>query len=245
MASGALGRTGRTTLIEALRVMPFDRSLRRQMILGLAALLIAPRAVLAAAAPGESAPRLDRAASQALRMWIRRIVQSQLEHGPTPRWTHRDCAGLVRFAVAEALRPHDEAWRRSMGLAGVPLPPEPALAADVRDSLRHKWRRADGTQGAYVGALELVQENTRLVSRDAVQALPADLLFFDQGDEQHLMIALGRTIAYHTGRVTPGDNGLRAVELRNLLAWKDTRWHPDRHNPNFAGIYRFSFLSDA
>lgn len=216
---------------------------RRRVLL---ALLAAAAARALAPTPAVAdAPPFDRVTSQRLRAWILRIVRAQVEQGPTPRWQHRDCAGLVRFAVAEALRPHDDAWKRSMGLTGQALPPEPALDTRQRDDLRHRWRRVDGSRGAYVGALELVQENTHLVSREWQQALAADLLFFDQGDSQHLMICMGRTIAYHTGSVAPGDNGLRAVDIRDLLAWKDTRWQPEKYNPNFAGIFRFSFLSDA
>jgi uncharacterized protein YfaT (DUF1175 family) len=189
--------------------------------------------------------RLERAQSRLFRLWLLSIVEAQLSQGPTPRWQHRDCAGLVRFAVAEALRAHDDRWKRSMGLAATPLPPEIDLDAELRDALRHHWRLADGSTSAYVGALELVQENTRFVAREWQQALPGDLLFFDQGDDQHLMFWMGRRIAYHTGSARPGDNGLRAVELKELLEWKDTRWQPDQFNPNFAGIYRFSFLSDS
>ena len=35
----------------------------------------------------------------------------------------------------------------------------------------------------------------------------------------------------------------RAVALRDLMTWRDTRWRPDTANPNFAGIYRLNFLS--
>ncbi|HEV8689985.1 MAG TPA: DUF1175 family protein, partial [Ideonella sp.] len=55
--------------------------------------------------------RLDAVQSRHLRDWITVLIHAQVEQGPTPRWTHRDCAGLVRFAVAEALREHDPAWR--------------------------------------------------------------------------------------------------------------------------------------
>lgn len=187
---------------------------------------------------------LDPAQSRLLRAWLLRIVRAQLEQGPTPRWQQRDCAGLVRFAVAEALRRHDDKWKRSMGLAGAALPAEPALSEEQREALRHRWRLADGSVAAYAGALELVQENTRFVTREWQQALPGDLWFYDQGDDQHLMIWMGRYLAYHTGQSVPGDNGLRAVDIKELLSWKDTRWQPVPNNPNFAGVYRFSFLSD-
>jgi uncharacterized protein YfaT (DUF1175 family) len=189
--------------------------------------------------------RLDRAQSRLFRLWLLSIVDAQLRQGPTPRWRHRDCAGLVRFSAAEALRRHDASWKHAMGLVGAVLPPELDIDEAQRESLRHRWQRTDGSVASYVGALELVQENSRFISREWQQALPGDLFFFDQGDDQHLMLWMGRRIAYHTGSEQPGDSGLRAVDIKELLEWKDTRWQPDKFNPNFAGIYRFSFLSDA
>ncbi len=53
-----------------------------------------------------------------------------------------------------------------------------------------------------MNAIKLVQFNSRLVGRDLNQARPGDLMFYDQGDDQHLMIWMGRSIAYHTGSST-------------------------------------------
>jgi uncharacterized protein YfaT (DUF1175 family) len=186
-------------------------------------------------------PTLTPAQSRHFRAWMVRIVSEQLAAGPTPRWHHRDCAGLVRFAVAESLRDHDEHWKLASGLAGAPVPPELQLDP-VQQTLRRGWQLADGTTAAYAGALELIQENTRPVARDCNLASAADLLFFDQGDAQHVMVWMGSYVAYHTGSETRTDNGLRAVTLRQLLALPDTRWQPAAHNPNFAGVYRFAFL---
>lgn len=196
--------------------------------------------LLARAQPAARQRLATPAAREAFRAWMTLLIQAQLARGPTPRWQQRDCAGLVRFAVAEALRPHDLAWRRANGLANRPTPPEvddPAAAA-----LRHAWRRADGSQGAYASALDMVQANTRAVGRSLHQAAPGDLLFYDQGDDQHLMVWLGRYVAYHTGSVQAGDDGLRAVRAAELARWRDTRWRPVAENPNFAGIYRLDFL---
>jgi hypothetical protein len=179
--------------------------------------------------------------SRVFRAWMVRIVDAQIAHGPTPRWHGRDCAGLVRFAVAEALRPHDLDWRRANGIGGR-VPPEIALRPE-QAALRHSWRRADGRRGAYVGALELVQENATLVSREVNDARPGDLLFFDQGDDQHLMVWTGWYVAYHTGTSGARDNGLRATALSKLMTWRDTRWQPVAENPNFVGVYRLRFLS--
>ena len=58
---------------------------------------------------------LDATQTQAFRGWFVRIVNEQLRQGPNPRWQHRDCAGLVRFAVAEALQKHDAGWLKNNG----------------------------------------------------------------------------------------------------------------------------------
>ncbi len=195
----------------------------------------------AAAQAATPTPLLDAEQSQRFRAWVTLLIHAQVERGPTPRWTHRDCAGLVRFAVAETLREHDTAWKRANGLLGTRLPPD--IDASAAAPLRHTWKRADGSRNAYVGALELVQENTHPVGRQLNQASLADLLFYDFGDEQHLMVWMGRYVAYHTGRIEAGDNGLRALRPAQLMAWQDTRWRPSDSNPNFSGLYRFSFLT--
>lgn len=205
---------------------------------------LAASAALAALAalPVQAASALTPQQSRSVRAWMVLIVAAQLDRGPTPRWQQRDCAGLVRFAVAEALREHDESWKRANGFLGRPVPPEPMLSPAQLAALRHRWRLADGSQGAYASALDIVQENTVHVARDCNLARAGDLLFFDQGDEQHLMVWMGSYIAYHTGTETAADNGLRAVSLPQLLRWSDTRWQPEPRNPNFAGVFRLAFL---
>jgi len=193
-----------------------------------------------------AADLLDPAQSAVFRAWFVRIVGEQLRQGPTPRWYQRDCAGLVRFAVGEALRVHDARWLRANGMQGAAsarqLPPELNLTAAQR-TLGQRWTRADGSTGAYASALALVQGNSRFVARNVNLAQPGDLLFYDQGDEQHLMIWMGQSLAYHTGTVTRTDNGLRAVTLSRLMQWNDSRWQPQDGNPNFIGVFRFAFLS--
>jgi len=227
---------------------------RRRLCLAAAAstaLVLAGRAnaadrPLAAASGADPTPphaRLDRAQSGRFRDWMALVIRAQIERGPNPRWTHRDCAGLVRFAVDEALRPHDADWKRANGFQGVRAPADVELDDAARQRLRQSWRRADGSRGAFVPALDLVQENTLWISRELGQATEADLLFFDMGDEQHLMVWMGHYIAYHTGRTEPGDNGLRALRPGQLFGWKDTRWRPTSDNPNFAGVYRLDFLA--
>jgi uncharacterized protein YfaT (DUF1175 family) len=189
--------------------------------------------------------RLDRAQTAAFRAWFVTLVADQVMR-PSPRWVHRDCAGLVRFAVNEALKSHDARWRHAMGWSSEqPSPPDVVLQPDQLD-LQALWHTADGKTSAYASALAMVQLNTRFVGKSRTRALPGDLLFFDQGDEQHLMVWTGRAVAYHNGAAPqPTDNGLRWQPWERLQSWSDTRWRPSEHNPNFAGLFRLAFLADA
>ncbi|MCM2277206.1 MAG: DUF1175 family protein [Oligoflexia bacterium] len=181
--------------------------------------------------------------SQSFRSWFVRIVKEQLARGPTPRWSQKDCAGLVRFGVYEALKPHDHKWLRANGISNQEFPPEVNLASD-QQVLLNSWKQVDSkTRLPFAPAIGIIQENSQFVSKDLNQARPGDLLFFDQGEDQHLMIWTGTYVAYHTGSQSKKDSGLRAVSPGQLMNWKDTRWQPRSENPNFIGIYRLSFLS--
>ncbi|TAM34045.1 MAG: DUF1175 family protein [Rhodanobacter sp.] len=197
---------------------------------------------LPASATAASGAMLSPMQSHDFRAWFTLIVAEQLRHGPNPRWNHRDCAGLVRFAVDESLRRHDAKWRRDNALANQPLPPELDLTP-AQSAWRGHWRHIGGGVGAFASAAALVQENSRFVSRDINQARPGDLLFFDQGQDQHLMIWMGDYIAYHDGSARRGDNGMRALSAQQLFTWRDVRWQPRLDNPNFIGVFRLSFLS--
>ena len=196
----------------------------------------------AADANANAAP-LDAEQSRRFRAWFVLLVAEQLRQGPNARWYHRDCAGLVRFAVGETWRSHDAKWRAQNGLRNRRLPPELELTPAQQAAWPQRWRRIDGSVGAFVTAFSLVQENSVRVSSDINLAEPGDLLFFDQGDDQHLMIWMGNYIAYHNGRRTRDDTGLRAVGVQQLLTWSDVRWQPRSDNPNFIGVFRLRFLS--
>lgn len=186
--------------------------------------------------------KLDVHQSPVFRAWFVRIVEEQLKRGPNPRWFQRDCASLIRFAANEALKSHDAAWLKANGVSNRYLPPELNLTEPQRQ-LAQRWDQGDNQIGPYVTAQKLIQYNADFVSRDVNQAQAGDLLFFNQGDDQHLMIWMGRYIAYHTGSHSPTDSGLRAVSLPQLMQWKDTRWIPDDSNPNFIGVFRLRFLA--
>ena len=221
--------------------MSARRDALRLLVLGAAAGLGVPAAALTQSVSPQA--RLSPAQTRAFRAWMVRIVEEQLVRGPSPRWHHRDCAGLVRFAVNEALSVHDAGWMRANGIrSDARLPPELDLTP-AQAALRNRWVQDEGAVGHFVTAMALVQNNTRFIARDVNQGQPGDLLFYDQGDDQHLMVLMGASLAYHTGTVTPTDNGLRQVAIPNIMHWRDTRWQPTASNPNFNGVHRLSVLS--
>ncbi|MEY7890344.1 DUF1175 family protein, partial [Escherichia coli] len=119
------------------------------------------------------------------RAWFVRIAQEQLRQGPSPRWYQQDCAGLVRFAANETLKVHDSKWLKSNGLSSQYLPPEMTLTPEQRQ-LAQNWNQGNGKTGPYVTAINLIQYNSQFIGQDINQALPGDMIFFDQGDAQHL-----------------------------------------------------------
>src|ERR1019366_352280 len=60
------------------------------------------------------------------RRWFTFLAEAQYFRGRALPAEIDDCAGLLRFAYREALRPHDAAWAREMAL------PAPASASDIQ-----------------------------------------------------------------------------------------------------------------
>jgi uncharacterized protein YfaT (DUF1175 family) len=141
------------------------------------------------------------------RRWFTWIAELQF-YEPSEAWNpeQRDCAGLVRFALREALRRHDRAWFQKMG------PQQEPVGADVKaynletGPLGEKLFRtdygsfkpddlSDGKFSEYADGRTLKNYNCTLVSRDRGQARPGDLLFFYQPWAQHypyhVMIFIG------------------------------------------------------
>lgn len=174
------------------------------------------------------------------------VVEDQVSRGANPRWHHRDCAGLLRFAVHESLAKHDLAWRKANGFLGKPLPAEISLT-DNEKQIFKLWKTDQEKKSEFVRALPLVQRNAEFIGKTIERIEPGDLLFFDQGDEQHIMIWTGRRIIYHNGHrplknEKTKDQGLRVVSIEELMNFSDSRWQPRIENPNFVGFYRLSFL---
>jgi uncharacterized protein YfaT (DUF1175 family) len=202
------------------------------------------------------------------RRWFTAIAETQF-YQLSDQWTaeQRDCAGLARFAIREALRHHDHVWLQKMGSA------YQTVAADVgafdldHNPLGEKIFRTDfgsfhesdirnGRFSEFADGRSLKNFNAVFVSRDRREAQPGDLLFFYQPWVQkfpyHVMIFLGPAriapngaqdwVVYHTGS-SPTDKGtVKKVELSVLDQHPDPRWRPVESNKNFLGFYRLKIL---
>jgi uncharacterized protein YfaT (DUF1175 family) len=200
--------------------------------------------------------------------WFTAIAETQF-YQPSDQWNaeQRDCAGLARFAIREALRRHDRMWFQKMG------PGYETVAADVgelnldNNPLGEKIFRTDfgsfqesdlrnGRFSEFADGRSLKNFNSIFVTRDRREAQPGDLLFFYQPWVQkfpyHVMIFLGPAriapngasdwVVYHTGS-SPTDKGtVKKVELSVLDRHPDPRWRPVESNKNFLGFYRLKIL---
>ena len=202
------------------------------------------------------------------RRWFTSIAETQF-YQLNEQWhaEQRDCAGLARFAIREALRHHDRLWFQKMGSAYETVAPDVKSFDLDHNSLGEKIFRTDfgsfdetdirnGRFSEFADARTLKSFNVVFVSRDRREAQPGDLLFYYQPWVQkfpyHVMIFLGQArianngaqdwVVYHTGS-SPVDKGtVKKVELSVLDRHPDPRWRPVERNKNFLGFYRLKIL---
>ena len=203
------------------------------------------------------------------RRWFTTIAETQF-YQLSDQWKaeQRDCAGLVRFAIREALRRHDRIWFQKMGPGYETVAPDVAGFDLDRNPLGEKIFRTDfgsfhesdlrnGRFSEFADGRSLKNFNSIFVSRDRREAQPGDLLFFYQPWVQkfpyHVMVVLGSPriapnggqdwVVYHTGS-SPTDQGtVKKVQLSVLDHHPDPRWRPVESNKNFLGFYRLKILN--
>jgi uncharacterized protein YfaT (DUF1175 family) len=202
------------------------------------------------------------------RRWFTVIAENQF-YQLSDQWNaeQRDCAGLVRFAMREALRRHDRVWFQKMGPGYETVAPDVAGFDLDQNPLGEKIFRTDfgsfhesdlrnGRFSEFADGRSLKNFNSVFVSRDRREAQPGDLLFFYQPWVQkfpyHVMILLGPArvapsgaqdwVVYHTGS-SPTDQGtVKKVQLSVLDRHPNPRWRPVEGNKNFLGFYRLKIL---
>jgi uncharacterized protein YfaT (DUF1175 family) len=202
------------------------------------------------------------------RRWFAAIAELQF-YGVSGEWNpeQRDCAGLVRFSLREALRTHDRPWFQRVGAR------YESIAPDVR-----AYRLSDGVLGErlfrtdygafkeddlngarfseFGDARTLKNYNSVFISRNRREAETGDLLFFHEPRNPrypyHVMIFIGEArhggegandwVVYHTGSSVADNGTVKKVRLAVLDGHPDRRWRPVEGNTNFLGFYRLKIL---
>jgi uncharacterized protein len=202
------------------------------------------------------------------RRWFTAIAEMQF-YQLSDQWNteQRDCAGLARFAIREALRHHDRPWFQKMGPAYQTVAPDVKSFDLDNNPFGEKIFRTDfgsfaetdlrnGRFSEFADARSLKSFNVMFVSRDRREAQPGDLLFYYQPWVQkfpfHVMIFLGQAhiapngaqdwVVYHTGSSPTDEGTVKKVQLSVLDQHPDPRWRPVERNKNFLGFYRLKIL---
>jgi uncharacterized protein YfaT (DUF1175 family) len=202
------------------------------------------------------------------RRWMSAIAEMQF-YRLSPEWNseQRDCSGLVRFCMREALRTHDRAWFKRIGAEYELIAPDVRGRILAEGALGEKLFRTDygvfkkgdvaGNKfSEFADARTLKNYNSVFVSRNRRDAEAGDLLFFHEPANPrypyHVMILIAEArhagegaadwVVYHTGS-SPSDSGtVKKVRLAVLDQHPSKRWRPVENNPNFLGFYRLKML---
>jgi hypothetical protein len=205
---------------------------------------------------------------RSFRAWFTAIAEMQF-YQPSDEWNRdqRDCAGLVRFSMREALRRHDRPWFKRLGATYEQIAPDVKALTIDEPPLRERLFRTDfgsfapsdlndGHFSEFADARTIKSHNSTLVSRDRRQAQPGDLLFFHDPRNPrfpyHVMIFIGEAryaadgasdwVVYHTGSSATDNGTMKKVRLAVLDHHPDARWRPIESNQNFLGFYRLNIL---
>ena len=214
--------------------------------------------------------QLDSAADrETFRQWFAAIAEYQaLRPAAELPPEINDCAALLRYAYRGALHAHNQTWleeNRLEGLAFLPsvhkytYPHTPLGAALFRVRPASTPEDLKASFAEFADARTLMRFNTFLVSRDVRLALPGDLLFYrqlEQNSPYHSIAFVGRSrlvkgegaddpiLVYHTGPIDKSPGKMRRVRLSQLLQHPSPRWRPVSGNSNFLGVYRWNILKD-
>lgn len=211
---------------------------------------------------------LDPADRLAFRGWFTYLAEAPALWPPEQMPAEiSDCSALLRFAYREALREHTGEWARQLALRSLPRSPSvrkyryphTLLGANLFRVREGRFAPADiddGSFAQFADAQTLQRLNTAFVSRDIHQALPGDLLFYRQLEQDqpfHAMVLVGPShfqpdpgpwVSYHTGPSGGSKGEMRRVRLAELLQHPEPRWRPVPGNRNFLGVYRWKILGE-
>ncbi len=176
------------------------------------------------------------------------------QNSMNPRWnpSQRDCAGLVRFAYREAMKPRSDQQRIDLQLPqALAFPPVSVAARMHFPEYPSLWRSGGGTYQDFADARTLLEQNFDPISKNVSDAESADVIAYRRSlapeDVLHLMLAVRRPSSrallavYHSGAAAP-EGQVRIVQAESLFAADDPTWRPVPQNPHFLGVYRWKPL---
>jgi|SRR5579872_268919 len=214
--------------------------------------------------------RLDSSADRAaFRQWFAAIAEYQALRPATDLPPEiSDCAALLRYAYRGALHAHTALWLEESQLAALAFLPSvkkytyphtPLGAGLFRIRPPSPTENLREAFAEFADVKTLIQLNTFLVSRDVRLALPGDLLFYrqlEQNSPYHSITFIGRSqfiagegaddpiLVYHTGPIGKLAGEMRRVQLNQLVQHPSPRWRPVPGNSNFLGVYRWNILKE-
>jgi len=196
---------------------------------------------------------------EAFLRWFAAIAEAQFSAiSPTWKPEDQDCAGLLRFAYVEALKPKTQAWFKQFAyLPETKVPPIsayplPRITRSVFRVAPGAYQPDDVREGRLVGrtsAMYLMRYSSTFLGRTPDKAQRGDLLFFirplARGSAYHSMVYLGNgRVVYHTGYAPHEGGEVRLVTLQTLNKHPQKYWHPRPDNPYFLGFYRWKIVSN-
>ncbi|MEA1884961.1 MAG: DUF1175 family protein [Thermotogota bacterium] len=181
------------------------------------------------------------------RNWMVWIATNQ-KISPSPTWIHRDCSGLVRFSIVEALKKHDTGWINAFGSSPPNFEDVQAFNyPDIPLINSSLFLTSQGFHG-FADARHLLLYNCEKVGNDLNEAKKGDLLFLYHPQDfvfpYHVMIVTDDGFVYHTGPDDESDGYVRLWKQEDYLDAAPLIWLPVKENPNFLGVFRLKILND-
>ena len=203
------------------------------------------------------------------RKWFCTIALTQYYH-LDDRWKDRDCAGLIRYCIREALKVHDNKWLSEKKLLyDINIPDVkkfnyPFIPVTGSKFFRIKQKGNEQIDSNNISeyfsdfaeSKYLLSYNFEYISKDVREALPGDVLFFRNELSiewpYHSMIFIGNDIIteknvgdlviYHTGSNEGKDGIIKKIRLSDLDKHPNKRWHTNVSNPYFLGFFRWEVV---